>query len=164
MNQNGRIQLVIGIILGIFVIFLGRLFYIQVITDSYSLWAAQNAIRKVTIYPARGVIYDRNGERVVVNRPIYDLMLIPLQMTEKMDTASFCDLLEIDKTVFIERVEKPVSSLDSSPLYSKHKSAWRNLQPSRSGYTNFLVSMPNHERFVITQWVAQPTFWVTSEK
>ena len=106
MNQNGRIQLVIGIILGIFVIFLGRLFYIQVITDSYSLWAAQNAIRKVTIYPARGVIYDRNGERVVVNRPIYDLMLIPLQMTEKMDTASFCDLLEIDKTVFIERVEK----------------------------------------------------------
>lgn len=106
MKQTGRIQLVIGIILGIFVIFLGRLFYIQVVTDSYSLWAAQNAIRKVTVYPARGVIYDRNGERVVVNRPIYDLMLIPLQMAEKMDTASFCALLEIDKAVFIERVQK----------------------------------------------------------
>lgn len=106
MKQTSRIQLVIGIILGIFVIFLGRLFYIQVVTDSYSLWAAQNAIRKVTVYPARGVIYDRNGERVVVNRPIYDLMLIPLQMAEKMDTASFCALLEIDKAVFIERVQK----------------------------------------------------------
>lgn len=106
MKQSGRIQLVIGIILGIFVIFLGRLFYIQVVTDSYSLWADQNAIRKVTIYPARGVIYDRNGERVVVNRPIYDLMFIPLQMAEKMDTTSFCDLLKIEKEVFIERVQK----------------------------------------------------------
>jgi len=106
MKQSGHIQLVIGIILGIFVIFLGRLFYIQVITDSYSLWAAQNAIRKVTVYPARGVIYDRNGDRVVVNRPIYDLMLIPLQLAENMDTVSFCELLKIEKSVFVERVQK----------------------------------------------------------
>lgn len=106
MNASNRQRLVILIMLGIFVIFILRLFYVQVIDDSYSLWADQNAIRKVTIYPARGILYDRNQERVVVNRPIYDLMVIPRQLEKDMDTLSFCRLLNIDKETFISRLTK----------------------------------------------------------
>ncbi len=106
MNGQSRQNVVIFIMLGIFAVFILRLFYVQVIADSYTLWAEQNAIRKVTVYPARGIIYDRNKERVVVNRPIYDLMVVPRQLDKTMDTLSFCALLKIDKSTFIERIEK----------------------------------------------------------
>lgn len=104
--QSGRQQLILAIMLGIFLIFLGRLFYIQVVTDAYSLWATQNAIRKNTIYPTRGIIYDRNKERVVVNTPIYDLMLIPNQLSADMDTVELCTLLNMSKDVLTERMTK----------------------------------------------------------
>jgi len=106
MKNTGQQRVIATIMLGIFLVFVARLFYIQVITDSYALWATQNAIRKVTVYPARGVMYDRHGERVVVNRPIYDLMVVPRQIDPAMDTVDFCRLLGIDKEVFIERISK----------------------------------------------------------
>lgn len=106
MKNTGQQAVISAIMLGIFVVFVARLFYIQVINDSYALWATQNAIRKVTVYPARGVMIDRNGERVVVNRPIYDLMVVPRQLDPNMDTLDFCRLLGIDKEVFIERINK----------------------------------------------------------
>lgn len=106
MNASSRQNLIIFIILGIFGIFVLRLFYVQVIDDAYALWADQNAIRKVTIYPARGILYDRKHERVVVNRPIYDLMVVPRQLDPTMDTLSFCRLLKIDQSSFIERITK----------------------------------------------------------
>lgn len=104
--QSGRLTVILAIMLGIFLIFLGRLFYIQVVTDAYSLWATQNAIRKTTIYPSRGIIYDRNAERVVVNSPIYDLMLIPNQMSPELDTMALCALLKIPKEILTERIIK----------------------------------------------------------
>jgi penicillin-binding protein 2 len=106
MKSTGQQKVIIAIMLGIFLVFLGRLFYIQVLTDSYSIWAQQNAIRKVTVYPARGIIYDRNRERVVVNRPIYDLMVIPRQVDKQLDTLEFCKLLGISQTSFEERMSQ----------------------------------------------------------
>ena len=106
MKDSGQQRVIITIMLGIFLVFVGRLFYIQVINDSYSLWATQNAIRKVTVYPARGVIFDRNRERVVVNRPIYDLMVVPRQLDPAMDTLGICEMLGITKETFIERMQK----------------------------------------------------------
>lgn len=106
MRSNEQQQIILFIMLGIFVIFVARLFYVQVVTDSYSLWATQNAIRKVTIYPARGIIYDRNRKRVVVNRPIYDLMVVPRQLKKEIDTLEFCKLLGIERLAFEEKIQK----------------------------------------------------------
>ncbi len=66
-----------GLIIFVAVILLARLFYIQVIDDSYFLSANNNVLRKINIYPARGIIYDRNGKILVQNEPVYDLMVIP---------------------------------------------------------------------------------------
>ena len=66
-----------------------RLFIIQVVKDSYRLSADNNVLRYVTQYPARGLIYDRNGELIVFNQAAYDLMVIPAQ-TSKIDTSGFC--------------------------------------------------------------------------
>lgn len=54
-----------------------RLFVIQVVKDSYRLSADNNVLRYITQYPARGLIYDRNGKQIVTNQAAYDIMVVP---------------------------------------------------------------------------------------
>lgn len=82
-----------------------RLFFLQVVEDSYRLSAENNVLRYVTQYPARGLIYDRNGKLVVSNMAAYDVMVIPSQVSADMDTSSFCNLLGISADVFKERMK-----------------------------------------------------------
>ena len=91
------------IIVGI--VFIGRLFYLQVYkTESYDIYN-DNAIRKVFDLPKRGFIYDRNGKLLVSNQPSYDVMVIPREV-EPLDTLEFCKLLKIDKEDFIKKYKK----------------------------------------------------------
>jgi penicillin-binding protein 2 len=87
------------------VTFVLRLFYLQVIDDSYVLSAQSNTLRNITMYPARGLVYDRKGQLLVYNEAAYDLMVVPRQV-KQMDTASFCALLEITIEEFERRLEK----------------------------------------------------------
>jgi penicillin-binding protein 2 len=91
-----------------------RLFIIQVVKDTYRLSADNNVLRYVTQYPARGLIYDRNGQLIVFNQAAYDLMVIPSQ-TSKIDTAGFCRLLGITEEVFRERLSAAVSYSRRAP-------------------------------------------------
>ena len=104
-DLSSRKEIVILIFITVGIIFLIRLFYIQVIDDSYKLSADNNVIRYVTQYPNRGTIYDRNGKLLVSNQPAYDLMVIPNQLTE-LDTADFCELINIDRNTFREKIKK----------------------------------------------------------
>ena len=81
-----------------------RLFIIQVVQDTYRLSADNNVLRYVTQYPARGLIYDRNGKLVVFNQAAYDLMVVPAQIGA-MDTALFCNELGITIASFGERIK-----------------------------------------------------------
>ncbi len=90
------------------IIYLLRIFYIQVIDRSYRLSADNNVLRYVTQYPARGLIYDRFGKLLVYNEAVYDLMVIPKQIKD-LDTAELCRLLEIDQAGFRLRLEKAKS-------------------------------------------------------
>jgi penicillin-binding protein 2 len=76
-----------------------RLFVIQVVTNTYRMSADNNVLRYITQYPARGLIYDRNGQIIVYNQAAYDMMVIPAQTT-KIDTAGFCDLVGISTDLF----------------------------------------------------------------
>jgi len=69
------------------------------------LSAESNATRHNTIYPHRGLIYDRNGELLVYDEAAYDLMVIPGQV-EEMDTLEFCQLLNISDSTFKARLRK----------------------------------------------------------
>jgi len=103
MNNLSNRKFIVGIIfLFVTLIYSLRLFYVQVINDEYKLNSANNVLREITQYPARGLIYDRNGELLVYNEAAYDLMVIPKLVTE-MDTNSFCNLLEINKDDFIKK-------------------------------------------------------------
>lgn len=72
-----------------------RLFGLQVSDSSYKGAADSNAYQRRTIYPARGLIYDRNGELVVFNQPTYDLMIVPKEVKD-FDSTAFCEVLGID--------------------------------------------------------------------
>jgi penicillin-binding protein 2 len=104
-NLEQRKFIVISSFVVIAIIFLMRLFYIQVIDDSYVSSADNQALRFVTKYPARGIVCDRNGEILVLNQAAYDLMVVPVLVGE-VDTTSICSLLEIEKDAFIERMEQ----------------------------------------------------------
>ncbi|MEI6898390.1 MAG: penicillin-binding protein 2 [Bacteroidota bacterium] len=97
------------VIIGLFIltglIFLARLFYIQVIADKYILSANNNVLRYVTQYPARGLIYDRNGKLLVYNEAAYDLMVTP-KLVKSIDTVELCRLVGITVDEFIIRMKK----------------------------------------------------------
>jgi penicillin-binding protein 2 len=82
-----------------------RLFYLQIIDDSFKLKSENNAIKIQYDYPERGYIYDRNGVLLVANQPSYDIMFIPKEL-KNIDTLEFCHLLNITKEDYIRIVEK----------------------------------------------------------
>ena len=96
------------------IVFLIKLFLLQILFDEYKLSADNNVLRYVTQYPPRGVVYDRNGELLVVNEPAYDLLVIPRQVN-KMDTAELCRLLRISVPEFRERMKKARSYSSFKP-------------------------------------------------
>jgi penicillin-binding protein 2 len=87
------------------IILLIRLFYVQLINESYKKSAERNVLRHIYEYPARGLLYDRHGELMVYNVATYDLMVIPRYVRE-FDTASFCRLLGIDTSIYVAKLEK----------------------------------------------------------
>ncbi len=84
-------------------IFLIRLFDLQLNDEKYKRSADSNAFLKKTVYPSRGLIYDRNGELVVFNQPAYDVMLIPRDV-QPFDTLDFCATINITKEQFDKRL------------------------------------------------------------
>ena len=106
---------ILGIFFTVAFIFLGRLFYIQVIDETYKLSAKNQALRYVTQYPVRGLIYDRTGKLLVYNEAAYDLMVVP-KRTKNIDTASFCEMLGINDSVFVEKFTK-------ASKYSRYKAS-----------------------------------------
>lgn len=100
---SGRKNVLKGIILAVAMVLLWRLFVLQIADPSYKAFARSNYLRHVTDYPARGLIYDRNGELLVYNEAHYDLMVIPGQVRD-IDTLAFCELLGIEVSTFESRL------------------------------------------------------------
>lgn len=104
-NYTERKYIIIILFVAVGLIFLIRLFYLQVFDTSYILSAESNVLRKNVIFPNRGLIYDRNNELLVYDEAAYDLMVIPAQVGT-VDTAEFCSLLGITDSTFRVRMEK----------------------------------------------------------
>jgi len=105
MNDSARkfaIQITI-ILIGI--VFLIKLFAIQVLDPTYQLAAENNVVERIVQYPYRGLIYDRNGKLIVYNEPVYDLEVIPKEVVIE-DTLSFCRAFNITPEAFKEKMQK----------------------------------------------------------
>ncbi|MFL5752097.1 MAG: peptidoglycan D,D-transpeptidase FtsI family protein [Bacteroidia bacterium] len=102
---SDRKYIIGGIFVFVVLIYICRLFYIQNLDEQYKDAANNNAFRNRTDYPPRGFIFDRNGKKLVVNEPSYDLTVIPIDV-KGCDTMALCKILDIDKKTFIKRIEK----------------------------------------------------------
>jgi penicillin-binding protein 2 len=86
-------------------IFILKLFFIQVVNNEYQLAAQKNIIQGIEETPFRGLIYDRTGQILVYNSPVYDLMVIP-QAVKNLDTLAFCSTFGISTTNFLQNLDK----------------------------------------------------------
>lgn len=111
--QVNRRLLITFIFTLVVVIMVGKLFYIQILDPSYKLSADNNVLRRITLYPARGIIYDRNGKLLVYNEAAYDLLVVPSQV-KPFDTIKLLTLLHIPK-------EQLVEGLKQAKQYSTYK-------------------------------------------
>lgn len=101
-NLEKRKYVISGFIIVIALIYLIRLFDLQIQDSRYKASADSNAFLKKTIYPSRGLIYDRNDQLVVYNQPAYDVMLIPRDV-QPFDTVDFCRTLNITPEQLVKR-------------------------------------------------------------
>ena len=142
-NTSGRNQQVVvaGIFSALIVIFIIRLFFIQIIEESYTVSANNNVLRYMTDYPARGMVYDRNGKILAFNQAVYDLMVIPRQVKE-IDTTDFCKLLDITKEDFLDKINKAKTYSRIRPsIFEKQISAetYATLQEKLFKFKGFYV-------------------------
>ena len=100
-----RKLLPISLVVLIGVIFIGRLFYLQVYDASSIAFSESNAVKATYDYPQRGHIYDRNNKLLVSNQPSYDLMVIPKDV-KPFDTLALCRLLHIEKSQLLKELRR----------------------------------------------------------
>jgi penicillin-binding protein 2 len=99
-SRSNIIRLIFG---GMFLVIFAQLFNLQVFSDKYKKMAAENALFPKRVYPTRGIIYDHRQRAILNNTILYDLMVTPSQV-KNIDTAFFCQLLEIDSAEFRSRI------------------------------------------------------------
>lgn len=128
-HRSGIVKI---IFLSIGVLFVLRLSMLQLFDKEYKEKAKSQSLRNVTQYPARGLMYDRNGELLVYNEAVYDLMVIP-RMVKDLDTDYFCHAVGITRESFDERMTKAYKySPYSASIFMKQISKedfgrWENL-------------------------------------
>jgi penicillin-binding protein 2 len=113
-----RHYVIAGVATLIVVIYIIRLFMLQISSDDYKKSADSNAFLKKIEYPSRGVITDRNGNLLVYNQPAYDIMVVENEAKDHLDTLDFCAALNITKEDFIQRMET-IKDRSKNPGYSR---------------------------------------------
>ncbi|HBB92955.1 MAG: penicillin-binding protein 2 [Bacteroidetes bacterium GWF2_49_14] len=125
-NQNQSRKYVIGgMVLLVSVIYLFRLFYIQVIDQSYKLSSNNNSRLRQVEFAARGMIFDRYGKVLVFNEAVFDLLVLP-QQVKNFDTLDLCGMLKVDPAELRE-------SLKKAREYSRYRQSpvVRNVSPEQ---------------------------------
>lgn len=125
-------------------IFIARLFYLQIYGGyEYDIFE-DSAIKKEYTYPKRGYVYDRNGKLLVANQPSYDVMVIPREVEpmDSLDLIEFCNLLKITREDYdkkLERAKNYSPRLPSPFVPQLSKSDYAVLQEKMRKYVGFYI-------------------------
>lgn len=117
-NLEKRKFVIAGTLLVVVLVYVVRLFVLQVGDNDYKKFADSNAFLRKILYPSRGFIYDRNGELLVYNQPAYDVMMTPREV-QPFDTLDFCNTLGITKEQFDRRLAD-MKDRRKNPGYSSY--------------------------------------------
>lgn len=117
-SLENRRYVIGGVAVAIVVVYIIRLFTLQLMSDDYKKNADSNAFLKKIEYPSRGIIKDRNGKLLVYNQPAYDIMVVMNEEKGRLDTMEFCQTLGITKEFFIKRMDE-IKDRTKNPGYSR---------------------------------------------
>lgn len=98
-----RKRVIQAIMLGMVIMIITRLFFLQIVEKKYTKLADANAVLRKVVYPSRGIIFDRKGKSVLSNDALYDLVVTPSSV-KNIDTNYLCDILRIDTAEFRKRI------------------------------------------------------------
>lgn len=152
MSKNHYLENRKFIIGGIFsliaLIYISRLFYLQVVDDKSKLDARNNAFRYLTEFPVRGYIYDRNGKLLVFNDPAYDLMVVPRNVLF-CDTTALCNILGIDTAGFNHRMKRAKQTPRKESYFEKQISSetYAKLQEKMYRFSGFYIQKRTIRRY-----------------
>lgn len=117
-NLEKRKYVIAGAAIFIVLVYVVRLFDLQILTDEYKKYADNNAFLNKVQYPSRGAIYDRNGKLLVFNQPAYDVTFVPREVVD-LDTADFCRTLNLTRQQF-DQLMADVKDRRKNPGYSRY--------------------------------------------
>ncbi len=103
--ENRKYIITLAILL-IGVIFIFRLAHMQLLDDQWKKRAAQISENKITTYPARGIVFDRNNNKLIANIVYYDLLVVPKEVDENIDSVAFAKLIGISIEEYSKRMAK----------------------------------------------------------
>ena len=133
-NRSRILQIALWVVVAIL---LGRLFHIQILDGSYKRDASNNSMVYETVYPPRGIIYDRDGRVLVGNKVCYDILVTPREV-KAFDTLALSEALGV------------------SPEFIREKMAWYRSHRTRIGYQTltFVKQLPVEQylRFAETEY------------
>lgn len=143
MNEGrGRILQVVFVLVGI--IFLIKLFFVQVADSSYADMADSNAILRKIDYPVRGLIKDRNGKLLVFNTPEFDLQVVYREI-EDFDSTRFCEVFSLTR----EELRQKFVELKGKREYSRVKPTTFLTQLSNRDFAKIQDNMDHFTGFYI---------------
>lgn len=137
-----------GVATTIVIIYIIRLFVLQIMSDDYRKSADSNAFFKKVEFPSRGVITDRNGKLLVYNEPSYDLMVIMSEQKGHIDTLDFCKTLGITKEYYEKRMAD-IKNRAKNPGYSRFTQQLFMSQVSEKDFAIFQEKMFRFPGFYI---------------
>ncbi len=132
-----RKQIILSFFFLVCTIYALRLFYLQVIDDTYHTIGSTGALKKEVQIPLRGQIYDRNGKLLVANVDVYDMYVTPYKV-KQIDTTTFCRLFNITRSYFD-------STMTIAKSYSRNRATLFLRQLSKEDYARVadaMVSFP----------------------
>ncbi len=138
---SSRKILITVIFAAVGLVYVLRLFQIQVVDSTYKQFADNNALRKIVQYPARGLIYDRNRELLVYNKAAYDLLVTPRE-AGFFDTLAFARLVDVP-------VEDFKAELTKAAAYSRYKPSVVVKQISHEKYATLQEQLYKMEGFYV---------------
>lgn len=159
-NLEKRKYIIAGFFIVIAIIYGIRLFDLQLNDERYKKSADTNAFLKKTIYPSRGLIYDRNGELVVYNQPAYDVMLIPRDV-QPFDTLDFCQTLNITPQQLRKRFED-MRNKKLNPGYSSYTAQRLLSQLSSEDYGRLQEKLYRYPGFFIQKRILRQYNFATA--
>ena len=130
-------------------LYVGRLVQIQLIDTRYRNSADNNALYYRTVYPTRGVIYDRKGRMIVSNQPSFDVTVV-MRNVKDLDTLAFCRSLDITREYFDTRMSD-IRNRRKNPGYSPYTEQIFLAQMSFDEISDFRENLYRFNGFGITQ-------------